>query len=92
MSTASMKYVCTKDENGKEELWVFPKHIDHDRFAESLEALRTDDEHGQWQRMYRQPISAGFVDLLGHCFGRSETLDLDSRKQDDTALLHKQYG
>lgn len=37
-----------------------------------------------------QPVSAGFVDLVGRnikCFGRSETLNLDSRPVKDAALI-----
>lgn len=90
MSEAKMKFVCTKDENDKEEIFVFPKHIDHDRFAEVLCHIRTDDARGQWQRMFRKPISAGFVSRTNKCFGRSETLDLDSRPE-DTKILSEQY-
>ena len=77
---ASMKYVCTKDENGKEEIFTFPKSIDHDRFANTLCDIGPDFQ-------YREPVSAGFVTRRGKCFGRSETLDLDSRPEDSDILL-----
>lgn len=83
-----MKYVVTVNANGREELFVFPKHIDHDRFAEVLSGIRTGNEW-DWERMYREPISAGFV-MDGVCFGESITLGLKSRKEEDTALLQKQ--
>jgi len=81
---ASIKYVCTKDENGKEEIFTFPKSIDHDRFAHALCEIGPDFQ-------YREPISAGFVTRRGKCLGSSGTLDLDSRIA-DTAILAMQYA
>ena len=45
---------------------------------------------GNWERIRRAPISAGFVDDAHNCYGRSESLNLDSRPQ-DTILLRSQY-
>lgn len=94
MSQAKMKYVCTKDENGKEEIFIFPKNINHDEFAEVLSHIRTETPIScgmGWTRLYREPISAGFVSRTNKCFGRSETLDLDSRPI-DTEILMNQFG
>lgn len=77
-----MKYVVVET-NGVEQLFIFPKEINHDRFAEVLSYIREGDRN--WSREYREPISAGFTDGLS-CYGRSESLDLDSRKE-DTQLL-----
>lgn len=44
-----------------------------------------DQTHGDWRRITRTAVSAGFVEN-GACFGGSETLCLSSHK-DDTALL-----
>lgn len=83
-----MKYVVTKDENGKEELFMFPKHINHDDFAQALSAIKTyvNGNHRDWVRQRREPIAAGFTDGK-RCVGRSETLDLNSREALDEALI-----
>lgn len=79
-----MKYVVVKSDEQGEQLFTFPKTIDHDKFAEVLNYIRHGDR--DWIRIYREPISAGFVSD-GKCHGRSETLNLDSREEEDTALL-----
>lgn len=80
-----MKYVVTRDENNKEEIFVFPKHFDHDKFAEVLSYITTG-EYRIWERLYREPISAGFTDGVT-CYGRSETLCIDARPVEDSGLL-----
>lgn len=82
-----MKYVVLKP-NDKELIFIFAKSIDHDRFVEAMEAMRYGDK-SNWERLYPNPISAGFTDGV-KCFGRSETLDLDSRKEIDSFLLRSQ--
>ena len=84
-----MKYIATKDEEGKEELFTFPKNINHDAMAEVLGHIK-NQTGGNWSRVRRIPVSAGFVDANGKCSGKSESLKLKSR-QEDTALLRKQY-
>lgn len=83
-----MKYVVTKDESGKEELFMFPKHLNHDDFAKVLGDIKTyvNGDHRNWVRQYREPIAAGFTDGRT-CTGRSETLDLDSRGRLDEMLI-----
>lgn len=78
-----MKYVVAKDESGNEQIFIFPKQIDHDAFAEVLSYIKTGGRN--WKREYREPVSAGFTDGL-KCYGRSETLNLDSRQIDATFL------
>ena len=80
-----MKYIVTKDEDGKEHFFMFPKDINHDDFAEVLSHIKMHEGPG-WKRQYRKPISAGFTDGK-KCSGRSETLDLDSRGKIDEALI-----
>lgn len=80
-----MKYVVTKDENGKEELFMFPKSVNHDVFANAVSRLK-DQSHGNWKRIDRDVISAGFTDGRS-CLGRSETLNLDSRGRLDEMLI-----
>jgi len=83
-----MKYITTKTEDGIEEIFIFPSSINHDAMAEALEGIK-NGTHGDWERVYRRPISAGYVDIEGRCFGYSVSLDLESRKE-DTKLLAKQ--
>ena len=80
-----MKYIVTANENGDEEIFIFSKKIDHDCMAESLIGIK-DQSWGIWERIYRYPISAGFTDG-NECWGRSETLDLDSRGKKDSDLI-----
>lgn len=83
MST-EMKYVVVNSEEAGEQLFIFPRTIDHDKFAEVLSRIRYGSDLN-WEHIYRKPVAAGFTD--GHvCYGRSETLSLNSRPQ-DTRLL-----
>lgn len=70
-----------------EEIFTFPRNVDHDRMAEACETIRFESPSGS-RRKYRQGeiVSAGFVDG-GACNGRSETLGLSSRAKVDTNLL-----
>jgi hypothetical protein len=81
-----MKYIVTVDERtGKEELFMFPKSINHDFFAEAVSRIKYGTEQN-WERFRRSPIAAGFTDGT-KCTGRSETLNLDSRGPIDEALI-----
>ncbi len=81
-----MKYVVVASEEQGEQLFVFPKNINHDYFAEILSYIKIDVGN-ELDSVYREPISAGFTDGL-NCYGRSESLDLGSRPE-DTELLKK---
>lgn len=83
-----MKYIVTKDEDGKAELFIFPANFNHDEFAGMVNSLKTyiNGNHCDWIRMRRKPIAAGFTDGK-HCTGRSETLNLDSRGRLDEMLI-----
>lgn len=80
-----MKYVVVEDKSGSEQLIVFPKVFDHDAFADVLSYIRVGGSN--WRREFRKPVSAGFTDGK-RCYGRSETLNLNSRHV-DTDLLQK---
>ena len=82
-----MKYVVVVVE-GVESIFTFPRTVDHDRMHEAIEAIRFGSERN-WSRKFREgeAIAAGFINEAGNCYGRSETLDLDSRGDADTALL-----
>lgn len=83
-----MKYIVVLID-GKESIFTFPKCIDHDRFHESLAAIRFGGAHDWRRHVLGCPsdlVSAGFV-ANGKCYGRSETLGKASRGEQDTALL-----
>lgn len=82
----AMKYIVTTREGGIEEIFVFPSTINHDCMAEVLCRIK-NHTHGNWNRIPRRPISAGFITVKGECYGRSETLNLDSRGTKDTVLF-----
>jgi len=82
-----MKYIVMAL-NGAEEIFVFPRTVDHDRMAEACDAIRFGGDRN-WERKYLRDgecIAAGFVDN-GVCHGRSESLNVDSRPGLDTSLL-----
>jgi hypothetical protein len=84
-----MKYVVTQDEDGKEELFMFPKSVNHDVFANAVSRLK-NQSHGNWKRIDRDVIAAGFISYdygIMSCHGRSETLNLDSRGRLDEMLI-----
>ena len=85
-----MKYICTEDKDNKEEIFLFPNGIDHDCMAEMLGFIK-NQSYGDWERVFRLPISAGFVDKNNKCFGESVTLKLKSRGKVDTDLLKKEF-
>lgn len=80
-----MKYIVTRNlGNGKEEIFIFPKSVNHDCMAEVLTHIK-NQSWDRWDREPRFPVSAGFTDG-NTCYGRSESLDLDSRPQDKELL------
>ena len=83
-----MKYICTERLDGREEIFIFPDDIDHDAMAEALGRIK-DQTHSNWKRVFRKPVSAGFVDSKGTCFGQSVTLGLDSRRKDSELLAEQ---
>lgn len=90
-----MKYIVfvgdKNDGQGEREFIVlFDRSIDHDLQFESLHSLR-DNDGPRWERHWvdPQPVSAGFVSPELQCYGRSETLNVDSRPKIDTELLKR---
>lgn len=79
-----MKYIITAQDNKKEEIFIFPCEVNHDCMAEMIARIR-DKMHGDWRRINRTPVSAGFIEG-GECVGESETLRLKSRPQDSSFL------
>lgn len=83
-----MKYVVVTCEEAGEQLFVFPHNVDHDEFASVLSYIKTGGVC--WTRPVRMPVSAGFTDGQ-HCYGRSETLNLESLPEDTALLLSGGY-
>jgi hypothetical protein len=83
-SMIEMKYVVVSSDEQGQQLFIFPKNINHDSFAEILNHIKIG-EGRNWKRIQRKPISAGFTDGV-KCYGKSESLNLSSR-QEDTELL-----
>ncbi len=79
------KYIVMEDGDGNKEIVTFSSNINYDCMAEVLGRIR-DHTHGDWVRVMRKPISAGFVSADNVCFGRSVTLGLIS-EEGDTELL-----
>lgn len=75
-----MKYIVLRDERNKdnEYMVVFDSSINHDYMELAVSSMRDD--------VFYRPVSAGFTNGLT-CFERSETLNLDSRPEEDTKLL-----
>ena len=84
--TGEMKYVVVESEEQGKQMFIFPKNIDHDSFADVLSYIKVGSPQN-WKRAYREPVSAGFTDGTV-CYGRSETLNLASLPT-DTALMLK---
>ncbi len=83
-----MKYIVTKCEEGVEEIFVFPSKVHHDAMMEMLEGIK-NHTHRPWNRIYRAPVSAGFISSEGKCYGESETLGLKSRPEDTTLFKNQ---
>jgi hypothetical protein len=82
----NMKYITTKNEEGEIEMFIFPESVNHAIMAEAVARMR-NQMHGDWRRITREPVSAGFV-CDGFCCGRSESLGLDPAPH-DTDLLRQ---
>lgn len=83
-----MKFITTQTEQEVLEIFLFPRSIDHDAMLESITLVRKQTT-GNWVRIYRTAVSAGFVDASFRCYGESETLSLKA-SEEDTLLLKKQ--
>lgn len=89
MLNQKCKYICFKD-GDVEMIVVFPHTIDHDRMFESLQMTSFDVDRKSREWYDIDLLSAGFVYSSGECYGRSETLDIDSRGDIDTLILKGQ--
>lgn len=81
-----MKYIVTYSDMTGEELFIFPKSINHVDFYESVSRTKFyPPDSLDWMRPYRKIVSAGFTDGKT-CYGRSQSLGVSSRKEDSQLL------
>jgi len=83
-----MKYIRTETEEGLPEVFVFPRSVNHDVMAEAIGAMK-NQSFGQWSRVRRKAVSAGFVASDGACYGESLSLSLKSDANDTILLQHQ---
>lgn len=83
------KYIVV-DAGGHEMIFTFPDVVMHFWMLEAVRTLR-QGVPDNWCRPYMGAVcvGAGFVTSDGVCFGRSESLKIDSRPALDTALLQQ---
>lgn len=82
------KYVCFKDDEGRESIVVFPEQFVHSDVSDAMVRMRKGFGRSM-ERYNLRPVSAGFVGVDGECYGKSESLRLSSRPE-DTAILRGQ--
>lgn len=86
-----MKYVCFEDrKTGKQTVVLFERHINHVDMYDVAARVKLYDKNNEWYRGM-SAISAGFVRPDMTCYGRSESLQLNSRPAEDTKLLKGQF-
>lgn len=86
-----MKYISASvthpdSEKEVEYIFIFPNFINHNRFAENMRRMRDSSSYGRDQYMNFRIVGAGFTDGK-QCWGRSETLNCDSRGVEDAKLI-----
>lgn len=83
-----MKYIHTVCEDEHHDIFLFPKHIHHNAFAEVVHKFCMPEE----RYSFRKVLSAGFVNSKMECFGSSETLNVKANAKEDTKLLREQLS
>ena len=83
-----MKYVCFKDNEGRESIVTFPDQFVHSDVANAMMRMHKGFERSM-ERYNLHPVSAGFVGNNSGCYGKSESLRLSSRPE-DTEILRGQ--
>lgn len=81
----AMKYLVLLADDGHHDVVVFPSGITHEAMAEVVRRTR-NQTYGNWRRVERKPVSAGFVNAQWACSGASEALGLEA-KGPDAALM-----
>lgn len=71
------------DEMAREDIIIFPDDAIHLNMAESMKRM-----YSRKHRAASCVVSAGFVNLASlECFGKSESLNMESRGDKDSALI-----
>jgi hypothetical protein len=81
-----MKYIVVTNKDNEEEMFIFPKSVNHDCFAEVVDRIK-NQSYGQWSRERRVVVSAGFTNGLS-CYGKSESLGVASRDIDTKIMVN----
>ena len=76
-----MKYIMLETKSGLKLPFKFHKFINHSDMFDQCKMVAFQSGLG-----YCKLVSAGFVDKNGKPYGRSETLNIDSNKDDRAAL------
>lgn len=91
MYEPQMKYITAAvmhpgRDKAVEHIFIFPEFINHNHFASSMRRMRDSSNYGREQPMEFQVVGAGFTDGQ-QCWGRSETLNCNSRGAEDAELI-----
>lgn len=82
LAANELKYIVHGHETkGQECMIAFSKNIDHDRANEMLMDMHFGGDASE-EIDIRRPFSAGFIYVSGATHGRSESMEMESRKQD----------
>ena len=84
-----MKYIVMQHDDGTEVPIIFPNHPDftHATLFDMVRRVKTPGAN--WKKCFINPVvSAGFIELESmKCYGRSESLNVDSRPEEDAELI-----
>lgn len=76
----AMKYIVVQSKHSPLTIYVFPDFINHADICDQLAVRR------------KNISSAGFVNKHLKCHGKSVTLGIDSKPEEDTELLQRHLG
>ena len=91
MFERQMKYVVASvthpgRDKEVEYIFIFPEFINHNQFADTMQRMRDSSSYGNEQLLDFRIVGAGFTDGK-QCWGRSETLNCNSRGVLDSNLI-----
>lgn len=83
------KYIVIKSHE-QEFMFTFPELIMHSDMSKAMQTLMDSPPYWPWPHDKSEIVSAGFVTPSGQCYGRSESLNVNSRPAEDTKLLQRE--
>ena len=91
MYERQMKYVAASvthpgRDKEVEYIFIFPEFINHNQFADTMRRMCDSSSYGNEQLLDFRIVGAGFTDGK-QCWGRSETLNCNSRGVLDSNLI-----